>query len=120
MIVAVGIRSVLPGKEAEWEALWGKMHELARTRPGFRSARLLKSTEHNGKTGLEPALRRPGDAGANASVVHHVQGRTCTGVARGAPGSSGRRGGGAVIAVAAPRAARAGTGSLFVPSYVRP
>jgi heme-degrading monooxygenase HmoA len=49
MIVAVGIRSVLPGKEAEWEALWGKMHALARTRPGFRSARLLKSTEHNGK-----------------------------------------------------------------------
>lgn len=49
MIVAVGTRSILPGKEAEWEALWGKMHELARGRRGFRSARLLKSKEHNGK-----------------------------------------------------------------------
>jgi heme-degrading monooxygenase HmoA len=49
MIVAVGTRSVLPGKEAEWEALWAKMQELARARPGFRSARLLKSTEHSGK-----------------------------------------------------------------------
>lgn len=49
MIVAVGTRSVIPGKEAEWEALWAKMHALARTRAGFRSARLLKSTEHSGK-----------------------------------------------------------------------
>jgi heme-degrading monooxygenase HmoA len=49
MIVAVGTRSVTPGKEAEWEALWEKMHELARTRPGFRSARLMKSKEHRGK-----------------------------------------------------------------------
>ena len=49
MIVAVGTRSVIPGKEAEWEALWAKMHELARGCPGFRSARLLKSKEHSGK-----------------------------------------------------------------------
>jgi heme-degrading monooxygenase HmoA len=49
MIVAVGIRSVIPGKESEWEALWARMHELARTRSGFRSARLLKSKEHSGK-----------------------------------------------------------------------
>jgi heme-degrading monooxygenase HmoA len=49
MIIAVGTRSILPGKEAEWERLWAQMHELARSRPGFRSARLLKSTEHGGK-----------------------------------------------------------------------
>ena len=49
MVIAVGTRSIIPGKEAEWEALWAKMHALARTRPGFRSARLLKSKEHGGK-----------------------------------------------------------------------
>jgi heme-degrading monooxygenase HmoA len=49
MVVAVGIRSITPGKEAEWEDLWAKMHELARQQKGFRSARLLKSKEHSGK-----------------------------------------------------------------------
>lgn len=49
MVVSVGTRSVTPGKEAEWEALWARMHDLARTQPGFRSACLLKSKEHGGK-----------------------------------------------------------------------
>jgi len=49
MLIAVGIRSILPGKEREWEELWEKMHELAKGRPGFHWARLLKSTEHGGK-----------------------------------------------------------------------
>ena len=49
MVVAVGTRSVTPGREAEWEALWGKMHVLAQQQPGFRSARLLKSKEHTSK-----------------------------------------------------------------------
>lgn len=49
MVIAVGTRSILPGKEAEWEALWAKMHELAQRQPGFRSARLLRSKEHGGK-----------------------------------------------------------------------
>ena len=49
MVIAVGTRSITPGKEAEWEALWARMHELARAQPGFRSARLLKSKEHGGK-----------------------------------------------------------------------
>ena len=49
MVIAVGSRSVVPGREAEWEALWAQMAELARAQPGFRSARLLRSKEHNGK-----------------------------------------------------------------------
>lgn len=49
MLIAVGTRSVTPGKEAEWEALWGKMHDLARQQHGFRTARLLKSVEHTSK-----------------------------------------------------------------------
>lgn len=49
MVVAVGTRSVTPGKETEWEALWMRMHELAQQRKGFHSARLLKSSEHLGK-----------------------------------------------------------------------
>ncbi len=49
MVIAVGSRSILPGKEPEWEALWARMHALARTQPGFRSARLLRSKEHGGK-----------------------------------------------------------------------
>jgi heme-degrading monooxygenase HmoA len=49
MVIAVGSRSVVPGREAEWEALWAQMVELARAQPGFRSARLLRSKEHNGK-----------------------------------------------------------------------
>ncbi len=49
MVISVGTRSVTPGKEDEWEALWGRMHELARRQPGFRSARLMKSKEHLNK-----------------------------------------------------------------------
>ncbi len=49
MVIAVGSRSILPGKEQAWEALWARMHELARRQPGFRSARLLRSKEHSGK-----------------------------------------------------------------------
>ena len=49
MVISVGTRSVTPGKEAEWEALWGRMHELARRQQGFRSARLMKSKEHLNK-----------------------------------------------------------------------
>jgi heme-degrading monooxygenase HmoA len=49
MVIAVGSRSVAPGREAEWEALWAQMVELARAQPGFRSARLLRSKEHSGK-----------------------------------------------------------------------
>ena len=49
MLIAVGTRSILPGKEDEWEQIWAKMHQLARTQPGFRSAQLLKSKQHGGK-----------------------------------------------------------------------
>lgn len=49
MVVAVGSRSITPGKEREWEELWHKMHELACAHPGFRRARLLRSKEHGGK-----------------------------------------------------------------------
>ncbi len=49
MVIAVGTRSIAPGKEAEWEALWRRMHELASRQAGFRSARLLKSKEHASK-----------------------------------------------------------------------
>ncbi len=49
MVIAVGTRSVTPGKEVEWETLWGRMHALAQQQPGFRSARLLKSKEHLNK-----------------------------------------------------------------------
>lgn len=49
MVVAVGTRSITPGKEGEWEVLWGKMHALAQRQPGFRSARLLRSKEHTSK-----------------------------------------------------------------------
>lgn len=49
MVIAVGTRSVTPGKEAEWEDLWKRMHELASRQKGFRTARLLKSKEHASK-----------------------------------------------------------------------
>lgn len=49
MVIAVGSRTVSPGREAEWEALWVQMVELARAQPGFRAAQLLRSKEHNGK-----------------------------------------------------------------------
>lgn len=49
MLVAVGTRSIAPGRESEWEDIWARMHALAAGQPGFRSARLMKSTEHLSK-----------------------------------------------------------------------
>lgn len=59
MLIAVGTRSILPGKEAEWETLWARMHEIAQGRPGFRWARLMKSTEHASKYTLLTAWDTP-------------------------------------------------------------
>ena len=48
MIVTYGERKIEQGKEAAYESLWERMQAVARTRPGFIAARLLRSENHGG------------------------------------------------------------------------
>jgi heme-degrading monooxygenase HmoA len=48
MIVAYGERKIEQGKEQAFEALWQRMQQLARAKPGFIAARLLRSENHGG------------------------------------------------------------------------
>jgi heme-degrading monooxygenase HmoA len=48
MIVTYGERKIEQGKEADFEALWQRLQDAARTCPGFIAARLLRSEHHGG------------------------------------------------------------------------
>jgi heme-degrading monooxygenase HmoA len=48
MIVAYGERKIEQGKEEDFESLWQRMQEIARSKPGFIAARLLRSENHGG------------------------------------------------------------------------